>query len=159
MRTKGTRFRRERIGGARRWRYCIARRRSAVGCFADRLQTDLGAAGVAESVGLALGVVLDELLANVIMHARDARGPVHLRLRHCKGVLVARLRHAAAPFDPTRADAPDAPASLVEAQVGGVGLALVRAMTSEFLYRHRRGENHIRLTMVTDSAALSAGES
>lgn len=141
-------------GGVRRWRYRIARERAAVGRFADRMQRELTAAGVSETGCQCLGVVLDELLANVIMHARDARGPVHLRLRYARGVLVARLRHFAAPFDPTTENDFSAPRSLAEATIGGAGLRMVRAMTSVFRYRHHRGENHLRLEILAESGEI-----
>ena len=86
---------------ASRWRYRVGRERGAIGRFADALEQDLIAAGIAESVRQTLATVLDELLANVIMHAQSARGPVHVHLRRRKDELIVRLRYCAAAFDPT----------------------------------------------------------
>ena len=85
----------------RRWRYVVPRERSAVGTFADAMEKDLSEAGVAESVRQSLATVLDELLANVIMHAQGANGPIHVRMRVTHEELVARLRYCAHAFDPT----------------------------------------------------------
>lgn len=128
---------------ARRWRYRVARQRAAIGRFATALEGDLVAAGVAEAPRLALATVLDELLANVVMHASNVRGPVLVRLRLRNGELVARLRYIAAAFDPTARANPELPTSIAQARTGGVGIAMVRAMTREFVYRHARGENHL----------------
>ena len=132
-------------GVTRRWRYRVGRERSAIGRLADRVESDLSAAGIGESARMSLATVLDELLANVLMHARDVRGPVHVRLRACHGDVVARVRYAAAAFDPTSREAPVLPSSIADARCGGVGIAMVRALTREFAWRHARGVNHLRV--------------
>jgi len=129
----------------RRWRYRVARTRRAIGRFADALDRDLAAIGVPGNVRSTLATVLDELLANVLMHADSARGPVHVHLRTRGGELTARLRYLASPFDPTQHAAPQVAASIAQAPVGGAGIAMVRALTREFAWCHRRGENRLRV--------------
>lgn len=138
----------DRVRQSRRWRYRVARQRRAIGRFADALERDLQAAEVEPSVRQALAVALDELLANVVMHAVAARGPVHVRLRRDEDGLSARLRYAAAPFDPTAQDAPTGPETLAEARIGGLGIAIVRSLCAEFLHEYRRGENRLRLRLL-----------
>ncbi len=137
--------RKRRPGVTRRWRYRVARDRAAIGRVADRIESDLAAAGIAETARFSLATVLDELLANVLMHAQAVRGPVHVRLRACGGDLVARLRYVASAFDPTTREAAPPPGSIAEARTGGVGIAMVRALTCEFSWRHARGVNHLRV--------------
>ncbi|MGB0134790.1 MAG: ATP-binding protein [Dokdonella sp.] len=134
-----------------RWRYRVARERAAIGKFADALETDLVAVGVSDSVRQSLATVLDELLANVVMHAQSARGPVHVHVRRRKDELVVRLRYNASDFDPTGIAEARAPESIAEATPGGVGIAMVRAMTREFVYSYRRGENHLRVRVALAS--------
>lgn len=133
------------LAAANRWRYRVARERAAIGVFADAMEADLCAAGIAESVRQSLATVLDELLANVVMHAQAARGPVHVHMRRRNDELIVRLRYCASAFDPTAIAAAQLPVSLATATPGGVGIAMVRAMTREFAYRFRRGENHLRV--------------
>lgn len=128
---------------SRRWCYRIARERSAIGQFADALDADLCAAGLGEASRRQLATVLDELLANVVMHARDGRGHVHVRLQHRHGRMIARLRYRAARFDPTAHVTAEAPTMISAAAIGGAGIALVRALTQAFTYRYRRGENRV----------------
>jgi serine/threonine-protein kinase RsbW len=137
----------KRSGGVRRWRYRVATERTAIGRFADCLEADLSEAGIAESVRQSLATVLDELLANVVMHAQSARGPVHVRLRCCENELVARLRYCATAFDPTGLAQSHLPTTIASANIGGVGIAMVRAMTREFVHQYRRGENHLRVRL------------
>lgn len=136
-----------RPAASRRWRYRVCRERRAIGRFADALDHDLLAAGIAEPVRQSLATVLDELLANVVMHARDVRGPVHVHVRRRMDELIVRLRYRAAAFDPTAIAAAQRPANLEAAKPGGVGIAMVRAMTREFAHRYRRGDNHLRVRM------------
>ena len=56
--------------------------------------------------------------------------PVTVRRR--AGDLAARLRYRARAFDPTAQAAPELPASLAEAAVSGVSIAMVRALTRRF---------------------------
>jgi anti-sigma regulatory factor (Ser/Thr protein kinase) len=134
-----------RPAASRRWRYRVGRERRAIGQFADTLDRDLVAAGIAEPVRQALATVLDELLANVVMHAREVRGPVHVHVHRRNDELIVRLRYRATAFDPTAIAAAQMPANLEAAKPGGVGIAMVRAMTREFTHRYRRGDNHLRV--------------
>lgn len=133
------------LAAATRWRYRVARERAAIGAFADAMEADLTAAGIAEPVRQSLATVLDELLANVVMHAQAARGPVHVHMQRREDELIVRLRYCASAFDPTAMAAAQIPASIAAATLGGVGIAMVRAMTREFVYRYRRGDNHLRV--------------
>lgn len=139
------------LAAATRWRYRVARERAAIGQFADALETDLAAVGVADSVRQSLATVLDELLANVVMHAQSARGPVHVHVRRRRDELIVRLRYCASAFDPTAIAAAQLPESIAAATPGGVGIAMVRAMTREFVYSYRRGENHLRVRVALTS--------
>lgn len=140
-------LRQVKLGTVRRWRYSVPRERAAVGVFADAMEKDLREAGIADSVRQSLATVLDELLANVIMHAQGASGPIHVRVRITHEELVARLRYCALAFDPTVITVTHLPTSIASAKLGGVGIAMVRAMTEEFSYQYRRGENHIRVRL------------
>lgn len=133
---------------AKRWRYRVPVERAAIGAFADHMERDLAAAGISESVRQALATVLDELLANVVMHAEAVRGPVHVRLRCGNAELIARLRYCANAFDPTAIAAAHLPTTIASANIGGVGIAMVRAITHEFVHQYRRGENHLRVRLM-----------
>ncbi|MEO7935519.1 MAG: ATP-binding protein [Dokdonella sp.] len=137
----------KRIVTTQRWRYRVAAERAAIGDFADQMDQDLRAAGIPENVRQSLATVLDELLANVVMHARGVRGPVHVRLHCSENELIARLRYCAEAFDPTVIAVAHLPTTIASANIGGVGIAMVRAMTREFTHQYRRGENHLRVRL------------
>ena len=52
------------------------------------------------------------------------------------------------PFDPTAVPPPDPPDNLDEAPVGGFGIQLMRAFSSNIEYQRTSGRNQLRLTFV-----------
>lgn len=110
--------------------------------------------GVPPRGALRLRLVVEELIANLIEHAAwpglaPGAAPPAARL-DCEweaGALRLVLRDAAAPFDPLTA--PEAaPPSLQDDRVGGLGLALVRRMSTDLAYgRDPGGGNSTRLTL------------
>jgi serine/threonine-protein kinase RsbW len=101
----------------------------AIGGALDEVATWMEGQGVAPAIGYRVRLVLDELLANLVMHGRFAGDPPPARLLlSIDGEAVAlELEDAAEPFDPRMAPPPPPP-SLEEDRVGGMGLALVRKM-------------------------------
>jgi len=110
--------------------------------------------GVPPQAVLRLRLVVEELIANLIEHAAwpglspGATPPAaQLDCEWEAGALRMVLRDGALPFDLLAA--PEAaPASLEDDRVGGLGLALVRRMSTQITYEHEadRG-NCTRLTL------------
>lgn len=94
-------------------------------------------------------LVVDELCGNVIAHQRDL---THVTLdvvaTPTDDGLVLDVRDGGEAFDPTRVPAPDLDAPLADRPIGGLGLHLVRSMSSRFQYRRREGVNHIHLVLL-----------
>jgi anti-sigma regulatory factor (Ser/Thr protein kinase) len=88
---------------------------------------------------LRLRLVVEELVANLVEHAAWPAGlvPARLEVTWRPGDLAAALEDASLPFDPT-AGREVAPPRLDGGRVGGLGLELVRKMTTEL--RHLRPE-------------------
>ncbi len=103
----------------------------------DEVEAYLRARGASASALYKVRLVLDELVANLMSHARFPGAPQPLRLEveaGAEGILLA-VEDAAAPFDPRTAPAPEGPPSLDDDRVGGLGLALVRRMVEIRDYR------------------------
>lgn len=100
-----------------------------IGAALDRVAVWLEGEGVAPAVAYRVRLVLDELLANLVMHGRFALEPppARLRLRVETPNVTVEIEDAAEPFDPRLAPPPPPP-SLETETVGGMGLALVRKM-------------------------------
>ena len=103
-----------------------------------------------EAPGLARANVmtaLDEVLANIVHHGlRDVPGTIELTMGLEGRQVVARVADTAAPFDPLLMPLPDTSLPLEQRKPGGLGIALVRALTDEVAYERRNGRNHLTLT-------------
>ncbi len=103
-----------------------------------------------EAPGLARANVmtaLDEVLANIVHHGlRDVAGTIELTMDRDDRQVVAHVADTAAPFDPLLMPAPDTTLPIEQRKLGGLGIALVRALTDEVAYDRRDGRNHLTLT-------------
>jgi anti-sigma regulatory factor (Ser/Thr protein kinase) len=104
----------------------------------------------------ALELCLEEAAANIIMHggAGDHAGK-QITVTFMRGapVLTVRLEDDGSPFDPTIVPPPAAPASLEEAQVGGMGVHLIRNLATGMLYERVDGRNRLTLTFGPQAVA------
>jgi len=126
------------------WQLRVERDRSAVGRLNDRLEQSLRPS-VPEGALRALQVALDELLTNVIMHARQASGPIELRVARSARALDAEISYLADEFDPTRVKERALATSIEESEIGGLGVPLVRALMDEFRHEYVDGRNVVHL--------------
>lgn len=88
----------------------------------------------------------DEILSNVVRHGlRDRPGLIEVTISRDGGLVRAEVTDDAGPFDPLLAPAPDTSAALEARQVGGLGIALVRALTDDVTYERRDDRNRLTL--------------
>jgi len=109
---------------------------------------------LAPTVTFALGLCLEEAVANIIMYG-DARdhGDIAITLEHMSGGLLARIEDDGWQFDPTRA-APRVPAgSLDDAKIGELGIHLMRTFATEMHYERKRGCNSLTFTFAAAARA------
>jgi anti-sigma regulatory factor (Ser/Thr protein kinase) len=98
---------------------------------------------------LALELCLEEAVANIILHGGSenaAEKKILVTITNENQTLVACLEDNGPLFDPTTVETPAVPASLEEAKVGGLGVHLIRKMTTDM--RYDRIKNRNRLTLV-----------
>lgn len=98
---------------------------------------------------------LDEALANVISHggadAVSATVVLQLGIHRGRGICTAELSivDEGLPFDPSvlpGAPTPK-PASLAEASIGGLGLAMIRSFSDELRYHRKDARNHLTISV------------
>lgn len=94
-------------------------------------------------------LVLDELIANTIMHglpeATGHTGELQLQLSFHMGTLIVQLRDNTSPFNPFEATLPDTDLDLDERSEGGLGIFLVRSLTESFSYAYEAPWNIVRM--------------
>ncbi len=107
---------------------------------------------VAEQIGLGPSVVfavqlcLEEAVSNIARHsAARPPLPVDLHLRADPGRLTLRVEDPGHPFDPTTAPDPPTPQSLEAAEIGGLGIHLIRHFSAAQAYERADGKNRLAL--------------
>ncbi len=97
----------------------------------------------------ALELCLEEAVANIIVHGRSENATdkrISVMISNEAQTLVVRIEDDGPSFDPTVVETRAVPASLEEAEVGGLGVHLVRELTSDI--RYERVENRNQLTLI-----------
>jgi serine/threonine-protein kinase RsbW len=98
--------------------------------------------GLSEKNIGALDLCVNELVANVVMHAyRGEPGEIRLDLDLAPEAAILTVTDSGPPFDPLSVPSPVKPASIEEAKIGGYGIHLVRCATDACVYRRREGRN------------------
>ena len=99
------------------------------------------------NLSFAIQVCLEEAVANIIMYSTtiDDHLEIVVEVERRDQTLVARIEDNGSAFDPTQVPRPPVPASLAEAQVGNLGIHLMRSFASGLHYERRDSRN--RLTM------------
>lgn len=97
-------------------------------------------------------LILEETLMNVIWHAfRDeAEHRINVRVKVEPQQIVLQFEDDGIAFDPLTASEPVAPASLDDAVPGGLGLLLVRKLSTSVGYERREGRNRLTITVSRD---------
>jgi anti-sigma regulatory factor (Ser/Thr protein kinase) len=94
-------------------------------------------------------LVLEEALMNVVWHGYGGRPGqrISLRVRLETEQVVIEIDDDGIAFDPLAAARPALPASISEAQPGGLGLLLLREKATAVDYRREGGRNHLRVAV------------
>ena len=116
---------------------------------------DIGRAdGLDEDRVFALQLCLEEAVANIITHGGARQGSdkqICITIPQAAPGLAARIEDDGAPFDPTKVPPPQQPASLEAAQVGGLGVHLIRKLTTGMRYERVGGRNRLTLEFGSSS--------
>jgi len=93
-------------------------------------------------------IILDELFTNIVKYGYEGKpvqGRIEVDLSLQGGRLIIDFIDDGVPFDPLAAPPPDVDLPIEERQLGGVGLAIVRALVEEAGYRREGERNHLTL--------------
>ena len=93
-------------------------------------------------------IILDELFTNVVKYGyagEPVQGHIEVDLSLQGGRLIIEFIDDGMPFDPLQSPPPDLDQPVEERQLGGVGLAIVRALVEEAGYRREGDRNRLTL--------------
>ena len=113
--------------------------------FAETFARDCG---LADDERARLLVILDELFTNVVAHGyggQSAAGRIVVALGWTCGHLAINFVDDGPPFDPLAHSGPDFEAPPEQRSIGGLGIAIVRALADRASYRREGDSNHLCL--------------
>ncbi|MEO1193698.1 MAG: ATP-binding protein [Pseudomonadota bacterium] len=105
---------------------------------------------LSSSSSYALSLCLEELLTNIVMHAAplsNAEISIAVSLAREGELVQVFIADDGPAYDPTASEEPDLDALLDDRPIGGLGIHLVRALSSRFDYRHAGGRNQVSITL------------
>ena len=111
----------------------------------DRIISHLG---LPTSTAYALHLCLDEAVINVLSYAfePDTLHYVHIAVWREGGTLYAEIIDDGRPFDPRSYELPALPKGLMSAQVGGLGIRLIRSSATRICYQRSGSTNRLLLS-------------
>jgi len=114
--------------------------------------------GIPERTAIGARICVAEIAANVREHGAAPAETVKfgVTLRRDGGGLDIEITDSGPPFDPTAVEERPLPQSLEEAEIGGLGLRLVRSYASEIAYRHDGICNRLRLHLPASLSSRTA---
>lgn len=113
----------------------------------------LGDVGLTPRVRTSVEVVIEEVVMNLARHAyANTAGQTFLLLASRQGEeLLLQFIDTGRAFDPAAAEPPALPASIADAQPGGLGLTLLKRRTRSMRHERRDGVNWLNLTVALGS--------
>ena len=94
-----------------------------------------------------LRISLDEALSNIISYAYDdgREHEIALRLTYAEGTLALMVEDDGVPFDPTQAPVAERGGSVMEREVGGLGIEFLKNLNDQVAYERVDGRNRLVL--------------
>lgn len=95
-----------------------------------------------------VAMIIEEFLTNLATHGNCGDTPARIRVTIEPGRVEGEIVDSGPPFDPRQAPAPNLDLAAVDRPAGGLGLFLVRQLSSSLDYVRRNDENHTTFAVV-----------
>lgn len=128
----------------------IAPSPAAISQLTEDVADFLRGAGVDARATHHVSLVIDEILTNVATHGGNPDGPVSVSVEIRTDRIAGEIADSGVPFDPRSGPEPDLGAPIGERAIGGLGLHLVRQLTSVLEYRYDGKQNWTKFCVVRE---------
>ncbi len=125
----------------------------------------MGRYGLEQRRVLHMGLVVEELAANIVNHAYgdmpQPPDPAEIRLtaEHHQGLIRLIFHDAGCPFDPSTVPEPDLTASIDDRHVGGLGIYFMRNLVDRVHYQREGDTNRWTFEIQTEPDAAASTDS
>jgi anti-sigma regulatory factor (Ser/Thr protein kinase) len=111
--------------------------------------------GLSENLISEINICLDELLTNIILYGfkDDLEHTISFRLNLSGNALEIHMQDNGIPFNPLSQKDPDLPADIDHAEIGGLGLHIVKKLMDDIRYERKSGKNRLTLKKVIPSTS------
>jgi anti-sigma regulatory factor (Ser/Thr protein kinase) len=111
--------------------------------------------GIGDKAQFNVGLVLEEVLANIIQHGYDEELKktrendigVEVRLSLADDGIILDIQDNGRPFNPLEVAQPVLPRTLGEAKIGGLGILLIRKAAQHLAYQWRDNRNCLQVSI------------
>lgn len=120
------------------------------------LETVLARHGIDAGLRGDVRLIVEELASNALKYGGSgARDELSVKLAIADGLLQLDFHDAGEPFNPLDAPAPDLDADILERDIGGLGLHLIKQLAKELHYERVDDCNllHLKLRIPTEQSA------
>lgn len=99
-----------------------------------------------------VSLVLEELFNNIISYGFDGNGehPIRFTLSIDDNLLTMRIEDTGAPFNPVKATDPDVKCPLMDREIGGLGVHLVKKLSNRMTYERTGTKNILTIVKTVD---------
>lgn len=97
-----------------------------------------------------VALVIEEILTNVATHGGSPDAPATVTLEVGQDRVCGEIGDCGAPFDPRTAPEPDIGTPVEDRKIGGLGLHLVRQLTSVLEYRRDGKQNWTKFCVLRE---------
>lgn len=111
--------------------------------IAEFLEQTMETMGISMKLTNKVQISADEIFSNIVRYSNASE--VKLSLRKTDAGLEIEFCDNGDVFDPTGRKAPDVTLPAEQREIGGLGIFMVRKMTSDFKYKYKDGRNVLTL--------------
>lgn len=99
--------------------------------------------GEVSNIGYDIDLIVEEVFVNIVNYSNCTYIKVNVE---CKDlVLKMEFIDDGIQFNPLESESPDSPNTIDEAEIGGLGIHLVKNLTDELNYVYENNENHLTI--------------